>query len=97
MIQQSHSWATIQGKMWFKRIHAPPWSLTSFLQLSRHGRNLNVQGQMNGCRKCVTYIQWNITQPEKEPKCHVRQHARNWRLILSEVSQKKKEKYHMIL
>jgi len=53
---------------------------------------------MNGCKKCVTYTQWNITQPKKEQKmpgvvtCKELETA-----ILSEVSQKKKEQYHMIL
>ena len=29
----------------------------------RHGSNLSVHRQMNGYRRCGTYMQWNITQP----------------------------------
>ena len=32
-------------------------------QQLRHGNNLNAHQQMNGLRKCGTYIQWNTTQP----------------------------------
>ena len=73
-------------------------SISSGSQLSQHGRNISVQGQMNGCRKCVTYTQWNITQPIKEPKMPCAATCKELEtVILSEVSQKKKEQYHMIL
>ena len=44
-----------------------------------------------------TYMQWNITQPQKKNEMPF---AATWMesetLILSEVSQKEKDKYHMI-
>ena len=48
IIQQSHSWAYIQRKPWFERIHAPQCSLQHCLQWPRHGNNLNVNRQRNG-------------------------------------------------
>ena len=44
------------------------WSLQCCLQKPRRGSNLNVYWQMNGYRRCGTYIQWNITQPLKRMK-----------------------------
>jgi len=53
---------------------------------------------MNGLRRYDTYIQWNTTQPTKEQKMSF---VATWMqlqsLILSEVSQKDEDKYHMIL
>ena len=51
---------------------------------------------MNGLRIC-TYTQWNTTQPQIEQN---NAFAATWMelesLILSEVSQKEEDKYHMI-
>ena len=71
---------------------------TAALPQPRHGSNLNVHRQMNGKRRCGTYIQWNITQPLK--KNEIMPFATTWMdlaiVILSEVSQTQKDKYHMI-
>ena len=52
---------------------------------------------MNGLR-CGTYIQWNTTQPPKKNK--IMPFAATWieleTHILSEVSQKEEDKYHMM-
>ena len=54
--------------------------------------------QMNGLRRCGIYTQWNTIQPLKRNK--IMPFAATWMvlktLILSEVSQKEKDKYHMI-
>ena len=54
---------------------------------------------MNGLRRCGTCIEWNTTQPLKTEECHLQQDG--WMqleiLILSEVNQKEKDKYHMTL
>ena len=42
MIQQSHSWAYIQGKLQFKKINTPLFSLQHYSQQPRHESNLNV-------------------------------------------------------
>ena len=34
-------------------------------QWPRHGNNLNVYQQMNGLRRCGTYVEWNTTWPQK--------------------------------
>ena len=63
-----------------------------------NGSNLIVHHQMNGWRRCDTYIQWNITQPQK--KNEIMPCAATWLdlkiIILSEVSQPEKGKYHMM-
>ena len=52
---------------------------------------------MNGLRRCGTYILWNTMRPLK--KNEITSSATTWMqleiLILSEVSQKKKDKYHI--
>ena len=52
---------------------------------------------MKGLR-CGTYTQWNTTQPQKKNK--IMPCTATWMqleiILLSEVNQKKKDKYHMI-
>ena len=43
-------------KTFIQKIHAPLCSLHHYSQKSRHGNNLNVHWQMNGLRRCGTYI-----------------------------------------
>jgi len=45
---------------------------------------------MSGLRRCGTYTQWNTTQPSEATWVQLET------LILSEVSQEEKGKYHMI-
>jgi len=49
-------------------------------------------------KRCSTYIQWNVTQPSKKNK--TMPSAATWMdlgdIILCEVSQRNKDKYHMI-
>ena len=40
--------------------------IAALFTMLRHGDNLNIHQQMNEQRRCDTYIQWNITQPQKE-------------------------------
>ena len=53
---------------------------------------------MNGLRRCGTYTQWNTTQSFKKNK--IMPFAATWMqpetLVLSEESQKEKDKYHMV-
>ena len=53
---------------------------------------------MNGLGRCGTYAQWNTTQPYKKKK--IMPFVATWMelgtLILTEISQKEKNKYHMI-
>ena len=47
--------------------------------------------------RCGIYTLWNTPKPYKRTKeCHLQQHGWNQTLILSEVSQKEKDKYYMI-
>ena len=54
---------------------------------------------MNGLRRYGTYIQWNTTKPYKK-KNRIMPFGAMWMdlefLILSEVIQKEKDKYHII-
>ena len=68
MTQQPHSWAYIQMKLSFEKIHAPICSLQLYSQQPRHGNNLNVHRQMIGLGRCDIYTQWNTTQPLKRTK-----------------------------
>ena len=40
--RQSHSWASIQGKLRLEKIHVPQCSLGHYIQKPRHVSNLNV-------------------------------------------------------
>ena len=76
LIQQSHSWASIQRKPRLAKTHVLQCSLQHYLQQPRHGNNLNVHQQRSGSRRCGTYTQWNITQPSKRTKYqHFQQHG----------------------
>ena len=72
MIQQFHYWTYIQGKLYFKKIHALQCSLEHYLQQPRHGSDLNVHWQGMDkdavvyrlhiqCMCTVVHVQWNIT------------------------------------
>ena len=49
-------------------------------------------------KKCGIYTQWNTPQPQKRTKqCHLQQHDMELEtFILSNLSQKQKDKYHII-
>ena len=66
--------------------------------LLKKKKNLNVQKQMNALRRCGTYTQQNTTQPQKEQNNAICSNMDGTRdFTLNEVSQKEKDKYHMIL
>ena len=68
MIQQSPSWAYIQTKLSFKKMHAPLCSLQHYSQESRQGNNLNVHRQMNGLRRCGNIHNGILLSYKKEQK-----------------------------
>ena len=61
MTQQSLSWAYIQRKTWFKRIHAPQCSLRH-VHNSQDMKQLKCPLTEEWIKRCGTYTQWNITQ-----------------------------------
>ena len=97
MIQQSHSWAYIQTKHSLKKIHAPLCSLKHYSQEPRHGNNLNAHQQMNELGDVVHVYSGILLCHEKDK---IMPCAATWMevetLILSEVSQKEKDKHRMI-
>ena len=66
--------------------------------IARTWKQPSVHRQMNGKRRCGTYIQWNITQPLKgnEIELFVVRWMDLVSVIQSEISQKEKNKYHML-
>ena len=90
--QPSHSGAYIQTNLSLKKAHTPACSLQHCSQEPRHGNTPNVHRQMTGLRRCGTYTQWKRHQ--KVPFAATRMEADT--LILSEISQREKNKYHMI-
>ena len=69
-----------------------------YSQQPRHGNNLNVHQQINGLRGHGTYTECNTTQAKR--KNEIMLFVVTWMqleiLILSEVNQKQKDKYHII-
>ena len=98
MTHQPHSWTYIRTKIYLKETQAPARSLQHYSQYPGHGNNQNVYQQMTGLGRCGIYTQWNTIQPKK--KNDIIPFIATWveleTLILSEISQKDKDKYHMI-
>ena len=92
MIQQSYSWVYIQTKLPFKKIHAPLLQHYSQWKLPR-------RPWADGWIKKMWYI-YTMEYYSALKKDKIMTIAATWMqlesLILSEVSQKKKDKYHMI-
>ena len=65
MTQKSHDWTYTLRKPQFKKIPVPQCSLQHYLQQPGHGGNLDVSQQMNGWGGYGTYMQWDVTQPQK--------------------------------
>ena len=93
MTPQSHSWASIRTKLYLKETHAPACSLQHYSQWPRHGNNLN-----DWIRK-MWYI-YTMEYYSAIKKNKIMPFAATWMeletRILSEVSQKEKDKYHMM-
>ena len=98
MIQQSQFWAYIRTKTTIQKNTCTPMFIAHYSKQPRHRNNLNVHQYINGLRRCGTYIQWNTIQPLKKRK--IMPFAATWMqleiLILSEVIEKEKDKYHII-
>ena len=98
MTQQSHSWAYIQTKLSLKKTHAPICSLQHYSQYPRHGNNLKDHRTDEWIKK-MWYI-YTMEYYSGIKKNKMMPFAATWMeletLILSEVSQKEKDKYHMI-
>ena len=47
-------------------------------------------------KNCGTFTQWNNTQPYKRKSYLLLQHGWTKNIMLSEISQSEKDKYHMI-
>ena len=97
MIQQSHSWAYIQTKRSLKKIHAPVCSLQHFT-ITKTWKQLICPLKDEGIKKMWYVFTMDYYSAIKKNKIALS--AATWMeldtLILSEVSQKEKDKYHMI-
>ena len=86
-------------KTYLGKTHAPAYSLQHYSQQPRHGNNTNVHRQMIGLgRSVILYIHNGILLSHKKNKINAicSNMVGTETLILSEVSQKEKDKYHMI-
>ena len=88
--QQSHSWAYTHRKPQFKKIHAPQWSLQHYLQQPGHGSNRGMD------KEDVVQIYNGILLSHKTGSF-----VETWMdletVIQSEVSQKEKNKYFILM
>ena len=100
MTQQSHSWACIQTKLTLKKTHAPICSLQHYLQQPRHGATyISINRGMH--QENVIHIYLYVMEYYSAiKKNEIMPFTATWMeleiLILSEVSQKEKDKHHMI-
>ena len=93
MIQKFYSWVYIRTKHSFREIHAPLCSLEHYSQQPRHGNNLNDHWQTNrlGCDIYTIEYYSAIEHAIRRNMMKIKT------LILSEVSQKEKDKCLIIL
>ena len=91
MTQQSHSWAYIWTNLSLKKTHAPQSSLQHYSQQPRHW--LSIEEWIKKMWYLHTMEYYSAIKKNK-----IRPLAATWMeletLILSEVSQKEKDKYH---
>ena len=75
-----------------------PMFIAALFTLAKTWKQPKCPSSDGGVTRCGTYIQWNTIQPQK--RTEIIAFAATWMQleisILSEVSQKEKEKYHMI-
>ena len=95
MTQQSHPWAYIQRRIWSERIHAPQCSWKHGLQWPRQGSPLTEERINKMLYIYTTEYYSDVKKNEIMP------FSATWIdleiVILTEVSQTEKEKYHMTL
>ena len=98
MTQQSHRWAYTLRKPELKETHVPQCSLHYCLQQLGHGSNLDAHWQMNGYGSCGTYTMQYYSAIKKNAFESV---LMMWMklepIIQSEVSQKEKHQYSIII
>ena len=98
MTLQSHSWAYIRRKTWSERIHAPPMFIAALFTIVKTWKQPKCPLTEEWIKKM-----WHIYTMEYYSaikKNEIVPFAATWMdleiVILSEVSQTEKEKYHMI-
>ena len=97
MIQQSHSWANIQTRLSFKKIHAPLF-IAALFTIAKIWKQPKCPSTDDWIRKMWCIYTMEYYSAIKKNK--IMPSAATWMeletLTLSEVSQKEKDKYHMI-
>ena len=98
MIQQSHSWAYIQTKLQFKKIHVPPMFIAALFTTAKTWKQPKCPSRDEWTKK-----KWYIHMVEYYPVIKKNKRmlfAATWMElginILSKLSQRVKDRYHMI-
>ena len=96
MTQQSHSWAYIQIKILTEKDASTPMFIAALFTIVKIQKQPKCPMKDEWIKK-MWYIYTGILfNHKKEQNDAFAEHAWNQRLILSEISQKEKDKYHMI-
>ena len=98
MIQHSHSWAFIQRKPWFKKIHGPPIFIAALFTTAKTWKQPKCPSIEEWIKK-MWYV-YTMEYYSAIKTNEIMLFAATWMdleiTILSEVSQTEKDKYYMI-
>ena len=100
MLQEFHFWVFIQSKQQQKKIYAPPCSLQHYLQQPRHGNKTIQKSTDDEQIKKIWCVYKHNGILFSHKKKDILPSRTTWMdlkdIMLSEISQTKKDKYHMI-
>ena len=99
MIQQSHSWAYIQTKLEFEKIHAPlPMFTAALFTAAKTWKPPPCPSTDAWIQRtwCICIMEYYSAIKKKDMVPFVATKTQLETLVVTEVSQKEKDKYHMV-